>query len=167
MPQRLPNLYFNSMSFNTTLMKCRPLKASSRTASLNKIIKRQNCLKILGVKISPQNVNLVYTGSLDQTIKLWDLRNGSSLKPVLTFAEEKTTGHKKEKPLTTFDVNCSDMFIAAGTEQVCCNYNNYKGKAFILCVKTIIISSFKFETKKVLNLTVLINFDHHNCFTRS
>ena len=73
-----------------------------------------------GVKVSPQNDNLVYTASLDQTIKLWDLRSGPSLKPVLTFAEEKTSNSRpgKEKPLTAFDVNCADRFIAAGTEQV-------------------------------------------------
>ena len=75
-----------------------------------------------GVKVSPQNVNLVYTGSLDQTIKLWDLRTGPSLKPVVTFAEEKTSRPGKEKPLTAFDVNCADRFIAAGTEQVPFDY---------------------------------------------
>lgn len=72
-----------------------------------------------GVKVSPRNANLFYTGSLDQTLKLWDLRTGSVQKPVSVFHEERAAlNFGKEKPLTTFDVNCDDRFIAAGTEQV-------------------------------------------------
>jgi WD40 repeat protein len=76
---------------------------------------------VSGLKVSPQNANLIYTGSLDQTIKLWDLRTGSVQKPASTFTET-TTGKmingKRGKPLTAFDVNCDDRFLAAGTEQV-------------------------------------------------
>jgi WD40 repeat protein len=71
-----------------------------------------------GVKIDPQNGNLVYSGSLDATIKLWDLRSNTVNKPVATFEEAKDGGKSQPKPFTAFDVNCAGMFIAAGTEQV-------------------------------------------------
>ena len=53
---------------------------------------------------------------------MWDLRETAAQKPVLTFMETAAAGKmingKRGKPLTAFDVNCSDQFIAAGTEQV-------------------------------------------------
>lgn len=82
-----------------------------------------------GVKFSPVDVNLVYTCSPQECVKLWDLRDYRT--PARTFVDASTengkprsnqNGHANtflpKKPLICFDVNTNDKFLAAGTEQV-------------------------------------------------
>ena len=66
------------------------------------------------VKFSSKDDQLVYTCSSEEPVKLWDLRDTKS--PAKVFKDESETDHKK--PLISMDVNCEDMFLAAGTEQV-------------------------------------------------
>ncbi|XP_018909071.2 WD repeat-containing protein 89 isoform X1 [Bemisia tabaci] len=77
---------------------------------------------VSNVRISSQNTNLVFSGSLDGTIKLWDLRRSS--KCVKTFQDD-TRGDDKLKPITSFDINCDNRVLCAGTELV-------DGDAFLL-----------------------------------
>ena len=76
-----------------------------------------------GMKFSPENTNYIYTSSSQECIKLWDIRDYKT--PARTFIDtsvpvQNGSANKDipKKPLISFDVNRSDEFIAAGTEQV-------------------------------------------------
>ena len=79
-----------------------------------------------GIRFSPENVNLLYTCSSEECIKLWDLRDCG--KPARMFIDSSTENGKAinghgassfpNKPLICFDVNKTDKFLAGGTEQV-------------------------------------------------
>ncbi|KAK6630663.1 hypothetical protein RUM43_014648 [Polyplax serrata] len=72
---------------------------------------------ISNVRFSPKSDNVVYTGSLDGRIRIWDLRRQNCVREL-----KDETGMK---PLSCFDVSFDDRFICAGTEL-------YDGDAFIL-----------------------------------
>lgn len=70
--------------------------------------------KIVDVKFGLNNSELssiVYTGSEDGTIKLWDLR--LTQKCVSIFKDDTDTSLK---PLSCFDVSCDGRFLVAGTD---------------------------------------------------
>ena len=76
-----------------------------------------------GIKFSSENTNYIYTSSPQEYIKLWDLRDYKS--PARSFIDTSTPSENgsasssiPKKPIISFDVNRSDEFIAAGTEQV-------------------------------------------------
>ncbi|XP_065562081.1 WD repeat-containing protein 89-like isoform X2 [Artemia franciscana] len=68
------------------------------------------------VRYSKLDSNLIYTSSMDRTIKRWDIRIKESC--VNTF-KDNTEGPEPHqwKPFSTMDVNCSDTFICGGTEK--------------------------------------------------
>ncbi|XP_027854042.2 WD repeat-containing protein 89 [Aphis gossypii] len=79
--------------------------------------------KIVDVKFgssSTQLSSIVYTGSEDGTIKLWDLRLKE--KCVSVFKDDTDA---ELKPLSCFDVSCDGRFLVAGTEV-------FKDDAFLL-----------------------------------
>lgn len=79
--------------------------------------------KIVDVKFGSSNTQLssiVYTGSEDGTIKLWDLRLKE--KCVSVFKDDTDA---ELKPLSCFDVSCDGRFLVAGTEV-------FKDDAFLL-----------------------------------
>ena len=76
-----------------------------------------------GLKFSSENINYIYTSSPQECIKLWDTRDYKT--PARRFIDSSTpcengsgSASIPKKPLICFDVNRSDEFIAAGTEQV-------------------------------------------------
>jgi WD40 repeat protein len=71
---------------------------------------------VTGVVSSPLNDNLIYTGT-SEAVKLWDLRTSTS-KSVHQFEATFEGQQRKKKPLTAFDVNKDDLFLASGTEVV-------------------------------------------------
>lgn len=68
---------------------------------------------ITGVKFSHDN-NLVYSSSLDGTIKVFDLRSNACIKEFKDDLVEPT----KLKPLNCFDISNDENFICAGTEVI-------------------------------------------------
>lgn len=70
---------------------------------------------ITGLKFVSDNENLFYSGSLDGTIKLWDMR--TKTKPSIIFKDD-TDDKEKLKPINCFDVSCDNKFICAGTPLV-------------------------------------------------
>ena len=71
---------------------------------------------ITGMRFYHRDPNLCLTSSTDRCLKLWDLRDSDSRKPCQVFKSE-TPGYEG-KPLNSFDLNCNDTFVCAGTEQV-------------------------------------------------
>ena len=69
------------------------------------------------VRFSPKSENMVYTGSLDGKIRIWDLRRQNCVKEL--------KDDNGIKPLSCFDVSFDDKLICAGSEL-------YDGDAFIL-----------------------------------
>ncbi|XP_071820870.1 WD repeat-containing protein 89-like isoform X2 [Apostichopus japonicus] len=67
--------------------------------------------RITGVKFGKKNPSLCFTSSLDGTIRCWDTRM-KGLKPPQIF-----TGYEG-CAFTSFDVNCDDDVLCAGTELV-------------------------------------------------
>ncbi|XP_033115722.1 WD repeat-containing protein 89-like isoform X2 [Anneissia japonica] len=66
---------------------------------------------ITGVRFSPRNPNVLYSCSMDGTIRGWDTRIKSNK------AQQIFTGYEGNV-FTSFDVNCSDSIICAGTEKI-------------------------------------------------
>lgn len=67
--------------------------------------------RITGVKFAKKNPSLCFTSSLDGTIRCWDTRT-KGFKPPQIF-----TGYEG-CAFTSFDVNCDDDVVCAGTELV-------------------------------------------------
>lgn len=79
--------------------------------------------KIVDVKFGTNNSDLssiVYTGSEDGTIKLWDLRLREKCVSIFKDDSDSTL-----KPLSCFDVSCNGRFLVAGTDVL-------KNDAFLL-----------------------------------
>ncbi|XP_071958553.1 WD repeat-containing protein 89-like isoform X3 [Antedon mediterranea] len=66
---------------------------------------------ITGVRFSPCNPNVLYSCSMDGTIRGWDMRSKRNK------AQQIFTGYEGNV-FTSFDVNCTDSVICAGTEKV-------------------------------------------------
>ncbi|XP_028294670.1 WD repeat-containing protein 89 [Gouania willdenowi] len=63
---------------------------------------------LCGVAFAHASADLLYSGSADGTLRAWDVRSRSS---VQTFSSEPTHSY------CSFDLNCDDMLLCAGTEQ--------------------------------------------------
>ncbi|XP_063238947.1 WD repeat-containing protein 89 isoform X2 [Bacillus rossius redtenbacheri] len=95
------------------------LQAQTRVSKNNAYI-----LHLCGATFSPKNDNLLYTCSMDGTVKLWDLRTDlTSCKTEFKDGTYGATG--APKPLTSFDVAPDDRFVCAGSQLV-------DGDAFLL-----------------------------------
>lgn len=70
---------------------------------------------ITDVKIVAEGEQKFYTGSLDGTIKLWDLRTPAS--PALIFKDD-SDGDANLKPISCFDVSSDQKFVCGGTPLV-------------------------------------------------
>ncbi|XP_066996410.2 WD repeat-containing protein 89 isoform X4 [Anabrus simplex] len=70
---------------------------------------------ISGVRFNSQNGNLLYSGSCDGSVKLWDIRTGNVC--VNSYQGTLDTS-EKVKPILSFDVTPNDRWICAGTELV-------------------------------------------------
>ncbi|PSN36389.1 WD repeat-containing protein 89 [Blattella germanica] len=70
---------------------------------------------ISNIKFCPTDSHLVYSSSLDGTIKLWDTRLDNNI--VKEFKDD-SEGNDQLKPLTDFDVSHNNRFISAGTELI-------------------------------------------------
>ncbi|XP_065583409.1 WD repeat-containing protein 89-like isoform X3 [Artemia franciscana] len=68
------------------------------------------------VRYSKLDSNLIYTSSMDRTIKRWDIRIKDSCVNKFKHNTEGPEPHQW-KPFSTMDVNCSDTFICGGTEK--------------------------------------------------
>ncbi|KAK7862519.1 hypothetical protein R5R35_008990 [Gryllus longicercus] len=77
---------------------------------------------ITGVKVGAGEDDVVFTSSLDGTIKLWDLRLHNNMVREYKDASE---GDDKLKPISSFDISSKKTVIAAGTEL-------FDGDAFML-----------------------------------
>lgn len=78
---------------------------------------------IIGVKFSPVNNNILYSGSTEGYIKSWDLRTPE--KPAIEFKDTSIDNTDKVKPLICFDVASNDRILSAGTEL-------HEGDAYLL-----------------------------------
>lgn len=78
---------------------------------------------VVNVKFCTTDNNLLYTGSTDGCIKLWDLRD--PLKNVVEFTDSSANNSNQVKPLTCFDVSPNNRVLCAGTEL-------YEGDAYLL-----------------------------------
>ncbi|XP_050419901.1 WD repeat-containing protein 89 [Adelges cooleyi] len=69
--------------------------------------------KIIDIKFGKNNTDssIVFTGSEDGTIKLWDLRTKEKCSSIY-----KDDTDQSLKPLSCFDVSCDGRFLVAGTE---------------------------------------------------
>jgi len=67
------------------------------------------------IKFSESQNKLLYTGSEDGYIKLWDLRTDTTT-PVAKFSDSSDEG--QIKPLRSFDVDSSDRVLCAGSELI-------------------------------------------------
>ncbi|XP_013391356.1 WD repeat-containing protein 89-like isoform X1 [Lingula anatina] len=68
---------------------------------------------VTGVKFGKTNTDLLYTSSLDGTVRCWDIR--SNLKqPVQSFTVPESLPKAK---LCCLDISCDDGILCAGTEQ--------------------------------------------------
>lgn len=78
--------------------------------------------QISGLKFSHENPNVLFSCSVDQSIKLWDLRlsmdNNQHCKMFKDSSRESNPKLSKVKPFTAFDISCDDRYICAGTEKV-------------------------------------------------
>jgi len=73
-----------------------------------------------GMRFSPNSDTLVYSTTFTESgPKLWDLRTGVD-KPVKVFKDTSSEklGKNCQKSIVSFDINCDDAFLAAGTAQV-------------------------------------------------
>ncbi|GFS49407.1 WD repeat-containing protein 89 [Nephila pilipes] len=68
---------------------------------------------ITGIKFSTETPSVLFTGSLDGQIHVWDLRSSAS--PVQTFSDDSDG---PLKPFTCFDLNLDEKFLCAGTELI-------------------------------------------------
>ncbi|XP_036431030.1 WD repeat-containing protein 89 [Colossoma macropomum] len=66
---------------------------------------------VFGVRFSSSSCDLIYTGSVDGTLRCWDVRRPGSA-PARVFQSDP------EHAYCSFDVSCNDRLLCAGTEQV-------------------------------------------------
>ena len=93
------------------------------TAKHGATIKNAHEKSIVGLKFNPNDDEVFFTASADESVKMWDLRE-SREKSVAEF-RVANSGEKKEqgrcypgKPLASFDVSKDGRFLCSGTEQV-------------------------------------------------
>ena len=80
--------------------------------SLNKIKSETIDNAIIGAKFSPVHPDLFYVGT-NENIQLWDSRTFAK---EVTFDLQNLDKDKRPKPLLSFDINCEDKYLSAGTE---------------------------------------------------
>lgn len=98
------------------------LKYSDSGVANIAVLSEQNS-KIIGATFSPENSSLLYSGQVDNDIKLWDLRTPE--KCVTVFKDSSTENVGNVRPFTCFDISPNNRLLAAGTEL-------YEGDAYIL-----------------------------------
>ncbi|XP_066965156.1 WD repeat-containing protein 89 [Macrobrachium rosenbergii] len=70
---------------------------------------------VTGIRYSPTDNNLLWTSSLDGTLKIWDVRTGQCEKTLETKSDDEKSCIK---PLTSFDVSLNERIVCAGTELI-------------------------------------------------
>ena len=80
---------------------------------LNKLKTEHMDDHVIDAKFSPVHPDLFYIGT-NQCIHLWDSRTDSS---EATY-DFKSIENKAPKPLISFDINCQDKYLSAGTEVI-------------------------------------------------
>ncbi|KAF7271830.1 WD repeat-containing protein 89 [Rhynchophorus ferrugineus] len=84
------------------------------SSGLTKVVKyKEHTNKIVECKFVNKDSNLLYTGSNDGTIKLWDLRDSES---VSTFQDTTVDESDLIKSISSFDVCPNNQLLAAGTD---------------------------------------------------
>ncbi|CAH1164297.1 unnamed protein product [Phaedon cochleariae] len=78
---------------------------------------------IIDCRFSSGNSNLLYTGSSDGSIRLWDLRTPKNSS--LNFVDNTVENDKDKKSFSCFDVSSNDRLLTVGT-------NVFEGDAFLL-----------------------------------
>lgn len=88
--------------------------------TLQKIISFEPHQKpITGLRFSHNDGNLVWTSSLDGTVKIWDIRSDKCERKFETNSDEESNDTDcRAKPLTAFDVSLDERILCAGTELV-------------------------------------------------
>lgn len=69
---------------------------------------------ITGIRFSRSDSNILWTSSLDGSIKLWDLRSSLCEKELVG----KTETSEVSKPITCFDISMNERILCGGTELV-------------------------------------------------
>lgn len=69
---------------------------------------------ITGTRFSRSDSNILWTSSLDGSIKLWDLRSSHCEKELVG----KTEASEVTKPITCFDISMNERILCGGTELV-------------------------------------------------
>ena len=69
---------------------------------------------ITGIKFSKSDSNILWTSSLDGSIKMWDLRSSQCEKELQGKTETSTVS----KPITCFDISNNEKILCGGTELV-------------------------------------------------
>ncbi|XP_077863746.1 WD repeat-containing protein 89-like [Saccoglossus kowalevskii] len=87
------------------------IKIYSRNRLTNVAHLKGHSETLTGIRFGHRNPNLVYTSSRDGTVRCWDVRAKKSK------AQQVFTGYPGNK-FTSFDVNCTDTIVCAGTESV-------------------------------------------------
>ena len=80
--------------------------------ALNKIKTETVDNPIIGAKFSPLHPNLFYIGT-KESVQLWDSRTFAK---EVTFDLQNLDKDKRPKPFLSFDMNCEDKYLSAGTE---------------------------------------------------
>ncbi|XP_077982815.1 WD repeat-containing protein 89-like [Glandiceps talaboti] len=87
------------------------IKICSRNRLANVAHLKGHSETLTGIRFGHQNPNLVYTSSKDGTVRCWDVRAKKSK------AQQVFTGYPGNV-FTSFDINCTDTIVCAGTEAV-------------------------------------------------
>ncbi|GAB6025749.1 hypothetical protein CHUAL_011731 [Chamberlinius hualienensis] len=67
---------------------------------------------VTDIQFSQSQPDIMYSSSLDGTIQLWDLRLSAAVR------QFKDDSKQRLKPLCSFDINCQESHLCAGTEQM-------------------------------------------------
>lgn len=85
------------------------------TETLTKVLTLEPHLQpITGARFSHSDSNILWTSSLDGSIKLWDLRSSQCEKELVG----KTEASAVSKPITCFDISKNERILCGGTELV-------------------------------------------------